>query len=605
MLKGLKKKVKHFFQKKRGIYAVLVLILLLGAFLRMYHLSDWLHFELDQARDAKVIVAAIDNGIGNLPLLGPRAGGTFLRLGPGFYYMEYLGALVFGSTPGGLAVPIALFSIASIAVFFFLMRRYFKTTLTLGLTMLFSVSAFMVLYGRFAWNPNPLPFFLMLGMYALLRSVDHEEVYKERWFIISAFLLTLATHLHFLAFVVLPVIVGAFLLIKRARFSWKTWLAVGAVVAMLYMPMVFNEIITGGANSQEFIQAVQGKSNKSKHTLAEQLVRDTTNHALGYWVVLTGYEESSMGQFISRGTVDFELLCDDDCHAHLVSALLALGIFVGGGLLLIVGVWRETDARKKDFLLLSLLWFGACFALFLPLSYDFAPRFFLLVAPFPFLFLGLIFVFCQRFFRRYASIVIVLMWLALVSLIVSNLFFTTHRLSELKRASFENFDTLPDRILKEKTRVTLKQQGLVLDYMQRFQVKNGYPIYMFSEPEHRRALKYLMGRRGMSNDVLGYSSDIYAQGNYFLIVRTESNHENRLQKYMLSYDVAGEETIGTLTVFRLQPKHDAITADVQVFDMTPKSAVSDPRVPERYTWSEWWNHQSGSADDEVIDENGG
>lgn len=598
------KKVKNLFQGRKSVFAALALIVVLGAFLRLYHLSDWLHFELDQARDAKVINLAIDEGVGSLPLLGPRAGGTFLRLGPGFYYLEYVGALVFGSAPGGLAMPIAALSIASIIVFYFLLRRYFKTELSLGLTLLFSVSAFMVLYGRFVWNPNPLPFFLMFGFYALLRAMDTDEKYRERWFVASAFLLAFATHLHFLAFVSLPLIVGVFLLMKRARFSWKTWVAAIGIALALYVPMILNETITGGANSQEFLLAIQGKSNKSHHTFIEQAVRDTTNHASGFWTILTGYEGSAMGQLTMLGTFDFELSCDDDCHKHMLPAFSSLGILVAGGALLLWQWRKESDVRKKDFLSLSILWFGACFALFLPLSYDFAPRFFLLIAPFPFIFLGLILSFSERniadkYGRRIAVVAIGATLLAFVG---SNMFFVTHRLNELRRASFENFDTAPDRILKEKARVTLVQQNAVLDYLQSFQQADGYPIYMFSEPEHRRALKYLMERRGMQNDVLGFSSGIYAKGHYFLIIRAESNQENRLKKYMTSYDVLEKKDIGTLTVVRLQPKPESITAEAQVF--APKSAntSSAPGVPERYTWSEWWNHQSGSADDESIDD---
>jgi hypothetical protein len=192
---------------------------------------------------------------------------------------------------------------------------------------------------------------------------------------------------------------------------------------------------------------------------------------------------------------------------------------------------------------------------------------------------------------------------ALLSFIASNLFFTMHRLYELQNTALKNFETLPDRILKEKTRVTLEQQMMALDYMQGFQKANNYPIYMFSEPEHRRALKYLMERRGMQNDVLGFSSGIYAQGNYFLIIRTEANHVNRLQKYMAVYDVVTEKEIGTLTVFHLMPKSSAITAEAQVFNATTtKKSTSAPGVPERYTWSEWWNHQSGTTDDEPADD---
>lgn len=595
--------MKNIFKGRKNVFAALALIIILGAFLRLYNISDWLHFELDQARDAKVIDSAVDHGIENLPLLGPRAGGTFLRLGPGFYYLEYVGALVFGSSPGGLVMPIALLSIASIIVFYFLMRRYFETKFALSLTLLFSVSAFMVLYGRFSWNPNPLPFFLMSGFYALLRATDGDEKRREEWLIASAFLLAFATHLHFLAFVSLPAIVGVFLLIKRARFSWKIWTAAIGIALALYVPMMLNETITGGANSREFLQAVQGKSNKSNHTLVEQVVRGTTNHASGFWMVLTGHEGSAMGQLVSRDALGFELICDDDCHSHIISATVALGIFVFGGMLLLWRWRKETDVRKKDFLLLSILWFGACFVLFTPLSYDFSPRFFLLIAPFPFIFLGLILSFLERKFSdKQNFLTSVAIGGVLLVFIGSNMFFVTHRLSELSRASSEDFDTAPDRILKEKTRVTLEQQNLVLDHMQSFQKSNGYPIYMFSEPEHRRALKYFMERRGMRNDVIGFSGGIYRNGNYFLVIRTESNHENRLKKYMTAYDAIDKRMFGTLTVFQLQPKSEFVTADTQVFDLKQEISASAPGVPERYTWSEWWNHQSGSAADDEADD---
>jgi len=594
--------VKTIFQGRKGILTALALIVVLGAFLRLYHLSDWLHFELDQARDAKVITSAIEGGIGNLPLLGPRAGGTFLRLGPGFYYVEYIGALIFGNTPGGLTVPIALLSIASIAVLYVLMRRYFETKLSLALALLFSVSVFFVLYGRFAWNPNPLPFFLLCGFYALLKAVDTDEPYRERWFVASALLLSFATQLHFLAFVALPFIVVVFLSIKRVRFSWRAWVMAMCTVLLLYVPMILNEVITGGANSQEFLAAVQGKSNKSQHTIAEQFIRNTTNQAEGYWVILSGYEDSSMGQFVSTGLIDFELTCNDNCHKHLIASLTALMIFIGGTILLIWNTWKETDVRKKDFLILAIAWFGSCFVLFTPLSYDFSPRFFLLTAPFPFLFIGLIVDFLKKHCTQHAWISSVL-WVLLSTLVFSNLFYVSHRFDALRRASSEYFEIAPDRILKEKTRVTLEQQERVLDYMQSFQKENGYPIYMFSEPEHRRALKYLMERRGMQNDVVGFSGGVYSQGNHFLVFRTGSNHTKTLnKKYTDVYTVIEKVEFGTLTIIRLQPKTEMITGERQIFEEKAQSTASAPGVPERYTWSEWWNHQSGSADDEATDD---
>jgi 4-amino-4-deoxy-L-arabinose transferase-like glycosyltransferase len=588
--------VKDRFKGKKGIATVLALIVLAGAFLRLYHFSDWIHFELDQARDARVIVAATEEGVQNLPLLGPRAGGTFLRLGPGFYYLEYVSALVFGSTPAGVGMAMPLLSIFSIAALFFFFRRYFDAKWSLGLALLFAVSLFLVMYGRFAWNPNPLPFFLVFGFYALLRSVDREEARKGLWFLASAASLSFATHLHFVAFVSLPVIVSVFLLIKRPSFPWKIWAGALAIVALFYFPVILNDMATGGANAREFLKAVQGKSNKEQHTLAEQVVRNATNQAAGFWTVLTGYEYAELPRVVDRpGTLSFDIKCDWDCRQHMLSGFSALLLFGLGLAALAYSWWTETVRRKKDFLLLAALWLAVCFALFTPLSYDFAPRFFLLVAPFPFLFFGLIFSVLRKF-EKASRLASRIAWIGVVLLAGSNLFFISQRFDELKRAATESFETAPDRILKEKTRVTLEQQEAVLDYMDAFRQANGYPIYMFSEPQHRRALKFLMERRGMQNDVLGFSGGIYEHGNYFLIYRSVSNHEDRLKKYREKYDILDKKVFGTLTVFRLAPKIEAVTAVTQDFS---KEEVKGPSsTPDRYTWSEWWQMRMQPSDDE-------
>src|SRR4030042_3582939 len=79
--------MKMFF-RKNWAYVILALIVVLATAIRIYHLQTWLHFQADQARDAMVVRRAIQNGISSLPLLGPRAGGTLLRLGPAFFFFE-------------------------------------------------------------------------------------------------------------------------------------------------------------------------------------------------------------------------------------------------------------------------------------------------------------------------------------------------------------------------------------------------------------------------------------------------------------------------------------------------------------------------------------
>jgi hypothetical protein len=247
------------FTSKQLVIFGLAAIIGLGIFLRAYNFSAWLHFELDQARDARVIDRVLGGNAADLPLLGPKAGGTLLRLPPGFYYLEYLSALVFGGSPAGMAGFVVVFSILSVPLFYFFLRRYFPKPLSLGLTLLFSVSAYFVMYGRFAWNPNLLPFFILLGFYALLRAVDHNEMKKGLWFLVSVFSLVLATHFHFLAFLALPMIFLALLIVRRPKFSWKIWLGAIAISLVLYLPMILNESETNFANTKEFFKAKNQK----------------------------------------------------------------------------------------------------------------------------------------------------------------------------------------------------------------------------------------------------------------------------------------------------------------------------------------------------------
>ena len=79
---------------KNKYFWIFLAIFALGIFLRAYNFAPWLHFELDQARDAILVGEAVEDGAGELPLLGPRAAGSFLRLGPAFYYIEYISAKI-------------------------------------------------------------------------------------------------------------------------------------------------------------------------------------------------------------------------------------------------------------------------------------------------------------------------------------------------------------------------------------------------------------------------------------------------------------------------------------------------------------------------------
>ncbi len=563
------------------------LILLFGAFLRLYSLGDWLHFELDQARDALVIDAALLGGPLDLPLLGPKAGGTFLRLGPGFYWLEYLGAWISGDTILGGALVIALCSIASIFLFYLFARRYFSASSSTALTLLFSVSAFLVLYGRFAWNPNLIPFFSLLGMYALLRSVDRHEKHMGRWLLVAAFAIGLATHMHFLAFLALPAITGLFLLWRRPRIALRFWLGAGAIILVLYVPMILNEIKTGGMNTHEFIGAVSEKSTKENHPLIEKAVRNTSEFALHGFVLLTGFEGAALPSLVIQDGI-IETVCVGRCDQGKPYGIASFVLLLCMLFSLLWLWWRETDRRKEDVLLLSLLWIGVTFVLFLPLAYGIAPRFFLLNAPVFFLLFGFLWrAVSQRVPRRFHFGTVVF-WAVVMSLVASNLYFLANRFEQLRLAGNEAIESPPDRILKERVRVTREQQERIADFLAARTREANVPLYMSSEPQYRRALKYLLDQRGIGS-ISPKTNEAYRQSISFVILRTQSDHDAGLEKYRSAYTKGDAVAFGTLTVIELLPKPESIIGERQDFTTIK---VSRSQAPPRYTLRQFLNNDS-------------
>ncbi len=593
--------MKTDFFSSRGVRLGLVLaVIVLGFALRAYNFDSWLHFELDQARDARIVDDGLRGDFFDLPLLGPKAGGTTLRLPPAFYYIEYTGALIFGGSPAGIAAIIMVFSTAAIGVFFLLVRRYFSFSLALSLTLLFAVSEFFVMYGRFAWNPNLIPFFLLLGLYALLRSVDGEEHHRGRWFLLAAGALALTMQFHFLAFVSMPVIVGLFLLIKRPRFSWRAWLGAGLLVGCLYAPMFLNESETGFANSKAFLNAVTEKSSKKEYSLLEKGLKDFSEHALYGMVVTTGFEGGTFPKIVIH-TKEGELVgwaCDARCDKGKWYGVVAVLLLAGALLVLVFSWWREAVKKKSDFLLLTLLWFVVTFLLFLPLAYDMVPRFFLISGPTFFILIGLVLsVFTQVFsVRSVSGSASLLILMVLVGMNIGSL---GERFRELSLAGEQAIDSPPDRILKERIRVTLEQQNSIVDFLERQSQARNYPVYMWSEPQYRRALKYLMEKRRIENAVLGFDG-IYQEGVYYALLRAQSDIEDALKKYRVSYDIGTTTSFGTLVAVELLPKPEAIGGVRQDFS---KEKPNDSQGLPRYTWREYFTRQGATErDHDTADE---
>jgi len=201
------------FTKANKGNIILLLIILFGAFLRLYNFEELLRFNNDQVRDIQ-IVEQIKNGE---PIyLGPKAGGTKFNLGPAFYYLEYLSGLIFGFSPTGIAFFIPLLSIASIYLFYILFKKIFSQKITFTLTFLYAISFFALKYSHFAWNPNPTPFFV-LSFLLLIYQIRENQNWKK--FLLLGLIIGIGIQLHTTLLVAMPIFtfltLGYFILKKK------------------------------------------------------------------------------------------------------------------------------------------------------------------------------------------------------------------------------------------------------------------------------------------------------------------------------------------------------------------------------------------------------
>lgn len=180
--------------KKLLIPNVLVLfIILLAAFMRLYRIKDYMTFLGDEGRDVLVAYNILH---GHLTLLGPTSsvGGFFL--GPIYYYFMAPFLWLFNYNPVGPAVMVALFGIATVWLIYIVGKDFFNAKVGLMAALIYAISPLVIVYSRSSWNPNPMPFFSLLILYSLYKALKRSSL---KLFFAVGILFGIAMQLHYLS----------------------------------------------------------------------------------------------------------------------------------------------------------------------------------------------------------------------------------------------------------------------------------------------------------------------------------------------------------------------------------------------------------------------
>ncbi|MDD5415708.1 MAG: glycosyltransferase [Candidatus Daviesbacteria bacterium] len=190
------------FKDAKSLFLLFIGILILASFLRFYKLGEYMTFLGDEGRDAIVIKNMLINH--HFPLIGPPTSVGNIYLGPLYYYMMALPMLIFSLSPVSAAGMNAFFGVMSVIFIYYLGKSWFNRQAALLAAYLYAISPVTIIYSRSSWNPNPAPFFALSSIFSLYKLF---KTGNFLWLILTGLSVGAALQMHYLAVILIPVVV--------------------------------------------------------------------------------------------------------------------------------------------------------------------------------------------------------------------------------------------------------------------------------------------------------------------------------------------------------------------------------------------------------------
>lgn len=181
---------------------LIILILLVGAFLRLYKIGNYMTFLGDEGRDAIIVRNLLVKA--DPILIGPGTSVGGMYLGPLYYYFMAPFLLFANFSPIGPAVGVALLGVATIYLVYLATSEWFSKTAGFVASFLFAISPTVITYSHSSWNPNIMPFFALLSVYSIWNVWKHK---KYNWLIVAAVSMAFVLQSHYLGLLIAPVLV--------------------------------------------------------------------------------------------------------------------------------------------------------------------------------------------------------------------------------------------------------------------------------------------------------------------------------------------------------------------------------------------------------------
>lgn len=233
-------------------------ILLLGAAVRFYKIREYMVFLGDEGRDALVVKQIIVDH--KFTLLGPTTSVGSMYMGPIYYYFMVPFLWAFNLDPVGPSYMVAIFSVATIALLFYTVNRYYSARAALLASFFYAISPLTIFYGRSSWNPNLVPFFSLLIIFAVCKVVIEKS---NLYLLLVGAALGICVQLHYISLVLVPII---FVCLALVRFRIPIVYYLLGIFGFLntFSPFLAFELRHNFTNSRAVLAFLEkGNENKS------------------------------------------------------------------------------------------------------------------------------------------------------------------------------------------------------------------------------------------------------------------------------------------------------------------------------------------------------
>ncbi len=245
----------------KKISYLLLAVILLASFLRLWRLdqvpTSLFGDELDVGYHAYSILKTGKDYSGNFMPIQFQSLAEWRT--PLYLYSSVPTVAIFGITPWGVRLPAALFGIATIPVFFLLIKellhnneKKYASLIALFSSFLLCISPWHIQYSRAAFEVTQLLFFLVLGIYLFLRAMRLKG--NHLW--LSAICFALLPSIYSTAKLFTPMIlVVLFVLYRKSIVALPKKAIVISVIALglVVAPILWSTLFSGGAQRFNYI----------------------------------------------------------------------------------------------------------------------------------------------------------------------------------------------------------------------------------------------------------------------------------------------------------------------------------------------------------------